>query len=575
MPGFLAAVGDAVGSEWLPLRYWSLRPLVTGQLAGTGYAVHRFVNPKFLEDKVFGEDADLVLAMDGVIHNLQDLRRTFGCESPFMVLKRLYEREGDRLPIALRGTFSGFLYDKARRKALVFTGQTGCKPVYYHAGNGLFLFASELKVLSTLLRRLNRPPTLDTLGAYFLLTYGYMLEDYTLLKEVRKLQAGHLLVVSDGGLEVRCYHRLENNPLVSDSLNGIIDTLDRLFREAVRREFEKDVSYGYRHIATLSGGMDTRVTNMVARDLGYSGILNMTFAQSGCWDEKIARQVAADLGNESIFYALDDGTFAVGALEAAVKANDGMVIWIGSAHEFAMCRKLSFDDYGMLHTGQLGEAIFGNYLSGPEMRKPSVETGAMSTRLLDRVRPDVAHILGRYESDDLFLLYSQEFNGNVNSTWMTYQFTEVGSPFSDPDLLEYVLRVPCALRHRLFLYQQWVLAKYPRAASYFWHRIKARVADGRLKRFCKEARWFATRKLSRFSRRPGCWEMNPFHYWYKTSREFQGLFRGYFDRNAWVLDGEPELKRDCKALFEEGRVGEKCQVMTLLEGIKLHLHDGA
>jgi len=572
MPGFVVMVGQEVQEPHPSVPYRSLRSLAVDRFSGDGYVVERFANTKFLRDKVFAEDEDVLVALDGVVLNFEDLRRSSGCADRFHCVKKMYEEQGDRFFGAFRGEFGGLLYDKRKKKWLLFTNQVGSKSLFFYHDADLFVCASELKVVTQRLRKFGRPCSLDTAGAYFLLTYGYMLEDYTLLKEVKKLKAGHYLEVGEGGVRVGCYHRLENEPCGSHPKEKILDTLEELFREAVRLEYEKDVEYGYRHLAALSGGLDTRMAVVTAHELGYTDITNLTFAQSGALDERIAQRIAADLCNEFLFYALDNGMFLPRALEGAIMANDGLVIWAGAAHELTALSKVDFGQYGMLHTGQIGDAVLGSFLSEPNQRKPlPLRRGAYSKRLMGRIADVVERLAGAYNSEEIFLFYNRAFNGALNGNWMTYQFTESGSPFLDPDFLAYALRIPPAMRYEEAIYEEWILAKHPRAARYIWANTQAYLSDGKIVRFIRNYAW---RALARLLPRLFPRSMNPFDEWYKTNDTLRRFFTDYYDRNAWLLESEPQLSRDCKQLYDEGRVLEKCQVMTLLEGIKLHWHGG-
>ena len=567
MPGILAIVGAEPGASSPDVAHQSIRPMTIRSLAGEGYFVQQFVNPKFPEDKLLYEDPDVLLALDGVILNLEDLRRTHRCGTKAETIKKMYQEGDDRFFKSFRGEFSGLLYDKARRKWLFFTNHTGSKSLFFYHDAGLFLCASELKVVTQLLKKWRRRRSLDTVGAYLLLTYGYMLEDYTLVEEVKKLKAGHYLEVGAAGVQVRCYHRFENDPPWSYSKGAIIDTLEGLFREAVRLEYQKDAEYGYRHVATLSGGLDSRMAVMVAKELGYDDILNVTFAQSCCVDATIAQQIAADLHNEFLFYALDNGTYLLGTMPAAVTANDGLVLWTGSAHGLAMMRKLDFSDYGLMHTGQLGDAVLGTYLSAPQREKPRVGQGAYSERLLGRIENTLTELTGAYDSEELFLLYNRGFNGMANGNWTFYQFTECASPFLNVDFLDYALKIPPNLKWHEGIYQDWLLQRHPRVAQYVWEKAMAPLSAGKIERYLRR-QW--QRLLYHVSPRRFPYSMNPFREWYEKNRNLRDFFDGYFDRNVEVLDNYPELREDCRRLYQEGTLLEKSQVMTLCEAAKLH-----
>lgn len=131
---------------------------------------------------------------------------------------------------------------------------------------------------------------LDEIGVKMLLSYGFMLEDYTLCKEVKKIKPGEYITYEKRCIEVKQYYRLNNecNYLIPE--DEAIDILDKLFRQAVKRQFEKDEEYQYDHIVALSAGLDCRMTSFVAHDLGYTTQTNITFSQSEYYDDYVSKK---------------------------------------------------------------------------------------------------------------------------------------------------------------------------------------------------------------------------------------------------------------------------------------------
>lgn len=67
------------------------------------------------------------------------------------------------------------------------------------------------------------------------------------------------------------------------------------FKNAIKRAFEKDLEYGYKHLVALSGGLDSRMTAWVAHTMGYTNMLNYTFSQTDYLDEKVPKQITDKL----------------------------------------------------------------------------------------------------------------------------------------------------------------------------------------------------------------------------------------------------------------------------------------
>jgi asparagine synthase (glutamine-hydrolysing) len=566
MPGILAIGAQDVDMGRLDLEFKALGPLVIDRKTLDAATLWRFVNPKFLGDKVFQDDADLAVAMDGVVFNFRRLAEPHGGDR-FAAVKSMYAAEGDEFFKAFRGEFSGILYDKRRRRWLIFVNPTGSKPLYYYHAPGLLVCSSQLDVVTQALRALGRKFTLDVFGAYCLLTYGFMLEDHTLISEVKRLRPGCYLTVEGGAATERTYLRLGDQPELREAKADIIERLDVLFQAAVVRAYEKDAECGYDHLATLSGGLDSRMNFLVAYQAGYKRQVALTFAQNDYLDEQIAKQITSDLKVEWLFYSMSHGHYLEPIFEHAVRANGGLVLFAGSAHLLSAMRRVSVERAGMLHMGQLGDAVLGSYLRTVAPRKAEVSWGAYSTFLLDRIAGEAARIIDRYPTEYEFLMYNRGFNGILNGNWTTYQFTEVTSPFLDPEFLAYAMRIPRRLRYKEQIYTDWIIAKRPLAARYKWEKIRAMVTDPPWLRRIKRYWWMAGIVLgNRWDQK----SMNPFDYWYRSNPSLRTWVEAYWNQNSHLLDGQAELKKDAGRMFQERPLLEKTQVMTLLAALRMH-----
>ncbi len=566
MPGFVTVISKDLDCDSLGIEYNCLGKLVIEKKQYDNALVERYTIPKFLEDKVFREDEEVFVLIEGVILNFRDLKSKYASTDYFSAVKNMYRENGDDFFSEFKGEFSGILYDKINKKWLVFTNPTSSKPVYFYRGNGFCIFSSELKVVSQILRKLNCKYSLDRLGAYFLLTYGFMLADYTLIEEVKKLMPGSYAKIEGDKVSFHEYTKFENIQCTNESKEEIIDTIDILFKESVRLEYEKDLEYGYKHIATLSGGLDSRMNVMVANELGYRDVLNITLSQTNYYDENIAKKIASDIGYGFLFCSLDNGNYLKNVRDP-VLCNDGLVLYPGSAHLLSCIEKINFDHFGLMHTGMLGSGAVGAYLSKPRLVRPTAAAGAYSLYLIERVLPKIRSEVERYESEELFKLHNRGFNGIFNGNWTINQFTESASPFMDVELIRYCLSIPPSLKYRRKITIEWIHSRHPDAAKYIWELTKIRPSMNRILPFIAKV---LRRSYIKAFDKTNLLSMNPFQHWYRTNSGLRLFVNDYFRENLYLLDDYHQLKTDCTSLFNQGTLLEKAQVMTLMAAIKLH-----
>jgi len=365
---------------------------------------------------------------------------------------------------------------------------------------------------------------------------------------------------------------LANTPYLDDSRNTMIEELDRRFRAAVKDEYQKDLEYGYKHISTLSGGLDSRMSLTYARQLGYRDILTITCSQANYWDERIAKEISADYGYEFLFYGLDNGNY-LKDLERPVSANDGLVLFPGSAHLLAMESLIDWERLGILHTGMIGDVVMGSYLYRPSHSSPgatSVRKIVYSTKLLKRIPVQVLEKeQQQFDNDELFSFYERCLNGIWNGFWTTQQFTEATSPFVHIDFLDYVMRIPPRFRYREKIYQSWIRKFAPEASKYRWEKTGMKIGTPRAITFTRRALRYLKHRMGSSS-----YSMNPTDYWYRTNETLRTTFTTSFERDISYLRDYPKLRDDVAYLFQNGTLLEKGQCLTLLEAIRLFLFDG-
>lgn len=585
MPGFILHIGD----QKLTFPEEKRKRLVIGHMEGNGFQLERRVVNKFMDDRLFAETDNYIVVVEGVVLNNHELMEKYASETWLDCVIKMYEREGEAFYNAFRGSFSGALYDKQADKWIVYTCHTGEKQIFYKQLEDGFLMASEMRFVVETLKANQIQPEIDETGCYFSLTHGFCIEDRTLVKDVHKLIAGHYLRIQNGQLVVIQYHRFTNQP-VEITAEEAVEGIDRLFRQAIKRAFEKDREYGYRHLTCLSGGLDSRMTVWVAHEMGYTDQTNIDYCQSYYLDFRISQQIAIDLHHDYFFSPLDHGDF-IPRYRFLPELTYGSGFMLG--HGYSLEQLIDYEPFGIFHTGQIGDAVIGSFFKKNRYNtEVKLGQGAYSQELVERLAD--YQFVEEYENEEIFCLYTRAFTG-ANQGLLTFQEnTEHYSPFTDVDFLEFCYSIPLNLRYCHKIYFDWILDKYPKAGDYIWektgqkiHRFENHVpktmrvlgyevphfSEPDFKRYLKG---FVLRRLGlrKKGEKPktivqkSSFSMNPIDYWFDTNPAIKEFMEGFWKENNGMIPYQ-QLHDDMEHLFKDCVPYDKMQCLSVLSAIKL------
>lgn len=518
---------------------------------------------KFLNDKAFDSTDSLFIAFEGILLNKTKLT-TSNNISTLELYSKIYTEKQSAFINQLRGEWSGTIYDSETENLMVFTNHISSKPIFYYDSEDIFIASSELKIITEILHKNNIRYELDKDGALMLLSYGYMLEDYTLIKGIKRLKAGHYLEILNNKINITKYHEFKYTP-VNKPKEYFIEELDRLFTNAVNLEYLKDKEYNYKHFATLSGGLDSRMNVMTANNLGFK-TTNFCASQNNYLDEKIAKKISSDLKNEFIFISLNNGIFLYD-IDKPVKSNDGLVFYSGSAHILDSLNKIDLKEFGIVHTGMLGDGVLGNFIKDKEDNKLYLKDGLRLDTHFDQIESLVRTIQSKYNNKELFLLYNKGFNGVLNGYLAINMFTEASAPFLDVDFLELCLTIPNKFKYNEKIYREWILRKHKNIAKYKWETTGLPLYFGpKIRYFTRGVNYVLNNwlKLRNFN-----YSMTPFNTWYNKNKRISEVYDKYFKDNIEFIKDE-NIKNICIQLFNTGKPEIKPLALTLISAIKLH-----
>ncbi len=249
---------------------------------------------------MISDDRRRVLVFNGEIYNFRELRRELEGEFEFRshtdgeVILHGYRRWGLRALLGkLDGMFAFALWDEDRRMLFAARDRAGKKPFFFrHEGRSLH-FASTLNALLDLLP--SRPP-LDSHAVDAFLVYQAVPAPMSIFSGVRQLQPAHSLTFSSdtGACTIERYWNVSYATKTRESEEEILEHVEQLAREAVRKRLESDVPVG----VFLSGGVDSSLIAALASRESAKPIEAMTlgFDEPEFDERSYARTVTERLG---------------------------------------------------------------------------------------------------------------------------------------------------------------------------------------------------------------------------------------------------------------------------------------
>ncbi len=317
------------------------------------------------------------IVFNGEIYNYLELRQelmakghAFRSASDTEVILEAYKEWGDEFPRRLAGMFALALYDEESRRLYLARDRAGEKPLYLWRTPCRVTFASELKAILTLP---DAPRRLDRASLEHYLAWGYVPGELCLIDGIQKLLPATIMRIDVDSGETHSWPYWElplHDSAVADTEDELLERLERLLADAVRRQMVADVPVGI----LLSGGIDSSlVTAMAARASSRPvKTFNVSFPGSGEYDEAPwARMVAEHFGTEHIELRAEPGS--IGLLDQLARQYDEPIADSSIIPTYLVSRAIRAHATVALG-GDGGDELFGGYHS------------YSWTRRLDRIR---------------------------------------------------------------------------------------------------------------------------------------------------------------------------------------------
>jgi asparagine synthase (glutamine-hydrolysing) len=235
-------------------------------------------------------------------------------ESPAAKVLKAYERWGESVFERLRGSFVVVIADGDDGKVLVARDPTGISPAFWAcAGDDLLVSTSAGRLVDE--PHVSKVIDRGTLAAH--LAHAWPDPTRTFFEGVRRLLPGHVLELSDAGVQAR--RHWDPAPLGA-GLDWIPEAdAQSSFQAALDTAVDRALGRGRAGI-WLSGGLDSVTVASVATERASAHAedtplaLSLVFPDPGCNEEPVQRAVAASLGLPHVVATWDEAVGADGLI---------------------------------------------------------------------------------------------------------------------------------------------------------------------------------------------------------------------------------------------------------------------
>jgi asparagine synthetase B (glutamine-hydrolysing) len=271
------------------------------------------------------------------------------------LLAALYRKRGVGALCGLNGGHSIAVWDSETQTLSVISDRHGLRPLYYWSFDGGFLFASELKALAWH-PEFNR--TICDQGVADLMTSGYLFEDRTLFRDIKRLEPATVLSYQQGRVTKRQYWDYqfsETEDGISDE-EAYIDEYARLLQQAVMRRV------GPGMCVPSTGGLDSRtILGMLDKTSASGTAKTVSLGWPQTHDVRFGREIAEAVGLAHECLPIPS-SYLRDYADDAMDRVEGMAAF-HTSWRVAMDGYLERNEVQTVATGFLGDFIAGGHLT--------------------------------------------------------------------------------------------------------------------------------------------------------------------------------------------------------------------
>ncbi len=483
-----AAMGRLITHQpWYETASWSHGAVSLGAVS---------TNPAFRAERHLVSRSGVVLLLEGTALTLEG--RHLPDDGPELAQRflDLYLDRGDAFIHSIHGHFNLVIHDANQRRLQLVNDHLGFAHMYWYCDDDVLLFAPELKAF---LGWRGFDHTVDRASVATMLAKECPYGDGTFFARVKMLPQGGRLVLENGAVKISRYHIPTYQPEAERSVAETIDEAYALFERSVDKRVQ--THHTGRVLVAVSGGLDSRLLLHHVRERGDDLEL-FTYGQPGCNETAISRETCRVLGLEHRWRLIETNPDWLGQhARQAVWLNDGQVnsrnaTLLGIAKELGPGPSpyLSgiLGPYMSIGTGHFcKEADLGIIADEQELRRrvlkfSGVEGGVEG--FAGYMTPETATEMGEAAREQVWDSFQEHRHApTFGDQKMLHMHFNLGrrmqaavyankfffhdlTPFVDPELFDFYLRLPPRAKWRNVIYQEMYRRRMTDLARVRWSR---------------------------------------------------------------------------------------------------------
>lgn len=217
-----------------------------------------------------------VITYNGEIYNyleikrqLQDKGYVFHSDCDTEVILNAYIEYGATCIEQFNGMWAFAIYDRQEKILFLSRDRFGVKPMFWTQIDDGYAFASEMKALIPLLKKVSANERI--LKGNISEWSKYECTQECLINEIHRLPAGYNAILHDNEIQIhRWWNTLEHIPEIPERYEEQVAMFRTLFFDACRIRMRSDVSLG----TALSGGLDSSATICTMAQIANNSVID-------------------------------------------------------------------------------------------------------------------------------------------------------------------------------------------------------------------------------------------------------------------------------------------------------------